>query len=119
MSTGFVEQRNSSQAGSFGFTGPAAAGQHDSSGVCISCVIACVVDILYSRKQGFLLVQAALAIERKAKEEAHIAMAAAEEAAAQVKVGIQTFVWHQLPTIASVCNTADPVLTCLSSGRRH
>jgi len=80
------------------------------------------VDILCSCKQGFLLVQAALESELKAKEETHIAMAAAEEAAALVKVGIQVFTWHQLPTlptIASVCNTANPVLTCLSSCRLH
>jgi len=54
----------------------------------MSCVIACVVDILCSCKQGFLLVQAALESELKAKEETHIAMAAAEEAGALVKVGI-------------------------------
>jgi hypothetical protein len=85
-------------------------------------VTVCVVHILYSCKQGCFSLQAAFGSERKAKEEAYIALAAAEEAAARHKVGIPMFAWHPLPalpTIASFCNTANPALTCMSHCRRH
>ena len=45
------------------------------------------------------MLQAAFGSGRKAKEEAYIALAAAEEAAAGDKVGIHMFAWHLLPTL--------------------
>ena len=90
--------------------------------VCILFVTVCVVDILCSCKQGCFLLQVAFGSERKAKEEAYIVLAAAEEAAVWHKVGIPMFAWHPLltlPTTASFCNTANPVLTCMSPCRQH
>ena len=63
----------------------------------------CVVDILYSCKQGRLLAQAAFASERKAKEEAHTARDAAEDAAARDKVGIQIICLASFANIVSSC----------------
>jgi len=50
-----------------------------------------------------LLAQAALDSERKAKEEAHFAVAAAEEAAARDKVGIQNICLASTANIANSC----------------
>jgi len=61
------------------------------------------VDILYSCKQGCLLAQAAFGSECKAKEEAHSALAAAEEAAARDKVGIQNMCLAPTANIANSC----------------
>ena len=61
------------------------------------------MDTPSSCKQGFLLVQAAFDCERKAKEEAHTAVAAADEAAACDKVGIQNIRPASNTNIANSC----------------